>query len=191
MTCFACEREPVQQCSRCGRPYCEEHGEELCELCLQPSSGVPSFSLYRGSLLALLIGTALAVWLLVQPTSSGSGEGLRPVVLTPTAGAARAQTTPGQETPAAANQTATSGTPAPGATTAGTPRSPGTTTPATTGTPTTSGPADYTILSGDTLSAICSQQRPAMNSADCVSQIRSLNGLTSDSISPGGKLKLP
>ncbi|HEX5368981.1 MAG TPA: hypothetical protein VFY10_06150, partial [Dehalococcoidia bacterium] len=56
MTCFACEREPTQQCPRCGRPYCNEHGEDVCDACLEPASGLPSFTLYRGSLLALLIG---------------------------------------------------------------------------------------------------------------------------------------
>src|SRR3990170_1927963 len=118
LTCFACEREPTQQCPRCGRPYCDEHGEELCDACLEPASGVPSFSLYRGSLLALLIGTALAVWLLVQPTTS-EGE-LRPVVLTPTSAAVRTSTTPAPQptqpagavtTPAAATTPGAASTP--------------------------------------------------------------------------------
>jgi hypothetical protein len=200
MTCFACEREPVQQCSRCGRPYCEDHGEELCEICLQPSSGVPSFSLYRGSLLALLIGTALAVWLLVQPTSSGSGEGLRPVVLTPTGVTARGQTTPTNGTPAA-NQTGVAGTPGtPGAQTTpaptATPRPAATGSPAATGTPASgatpsTAAADYTVRQGDTLGAICSRERPSMSNADCVSQLRTLNNISGDSISIGDKLKLP
>src|SRR3989304_1243951 len=84
MTCFACEREPTQQCPRCGRPFCEDHGEELCDACLEPAGGVPSFTLYRGSLLALLIGTVLAVWLLIQPSGSEGEGGIQPVVITPT-----------------------------------------------------------------------------------------------------------
>ena len=93
MTCFACEREPTQQCSRCGRPYCDEHGEELCDICMSPASGVPSFTLYRGTLFALLLGVILAVWLFIQPNDSET-EAVRPIVVTPTLGAARGLTTP-------------------------------------------------------------------------------------------------
>ena len=71
MTCFACESEPTQQCPRCGRPYCDEHGEDVCDACLEPASGLPSFTLYRGSLLALLVGTVLAVWLLILQPPGG------------------------------------------------------------------------------------------------------------------------
>src|SRR5581483_327606 len=103
MTCFACEREPTRQCPRCGRPYCDEHGEDVCDACLHPASGVPSFTLYRGSLLALLIGTALAVYFIFQSPSSESSTALKPVVITPTAvarGGAPA-TTPGLGGPGA------------------------------------------------------------------------------------------
>ena len=67
MKCYACTTETESQCGRCGRPYCEAHGEAFCGECLKPASALPSFSLYRGSLLALLVGTALAVWLIVRP----------------------------------------------------------------------------------------------------------------------------
>jgi hypothetical protein len=181
LTCFACEREPTRQCPRCGRPYCEEHGDELCAICLQPASGVPSFSLYRGSLLALLIGAALAVWLLVQPTS-GEGDGaLRPTVLTPTSAAAVAPTQGTDAQPSGTPSAATT----PGAT--------GTARPAGTGTPTTpaAGAGQYTVQSGDTLSGICASQRPALNSVTCVEQLRSRNSLTSDALSVGQRLTLP
>src|SRR3979490_925484 len=85
MTCFACEREPTRQCPRCGRPYCDEHGEDVCDACLNPGSGVPSFTLYRGSLLALLIGTALAVYFIFQSPSGESSAAPKPVVLPPAA----------------------------------------------------------------------------------------------------------
>ena len=84
MTCFACEQEPTQQCPRCGRPYCDDHGEDVCDACLEPSSGLPSFTLYRGSLLALLIGTALAVWLILQPPGETASSAVAPQVITPT-----------------------------------------------------------------------------------------------------------
>src|SRR5262245_50028194 len=140
MTCFACDREPTQQCSRCGRPYCDEHGEELCDVCMQPSSGVPSFSLYRGSLLALLAGIAVAVCLLVQPTSGdNSGAKLAPLLLTPTR-AAGTTTTPAATTPGATTPVPTPSTPvATGTGAAATATRPaGTGTPSATGTATSS-----------------------------------------------------
>lgn len=194
MTCYDCEREPTQQCPRCGRPYCDEHGEEFCGICLHPASGVPSFTLYRGSLLALLVGTALAVWLLIQPTTGEGQGGLRPAIITPTAviGAGVLNTPPANQTPAAVTPVAA--TPAPGTPAASTP-APGTPpagspTPGTPTTPTAGG--TYTVVSGDSLSAICEARRPArMTVTECVEAVRQLNGLTSDSISVGQVLRLP
>lgn len=67
MHCFACENEAEQQCQRCQRLYCENHGDNLCGECLNPASAVPSPAIYRGSLLALIVGTAVVVWLLLAP----------------------------------------------------------------------------------------------------------------------------
>ena len=192
VTCFACDNEPTRQCSRCGRPYCDDHGSELCDACLEPSSGVPSFSLYRGSLLALLIGTALSVWLLVQPTSS-EGDGIRPVVLTPTTTAARSNTTPGPEQTQPAGATTPRPQTTPGAQTTQPPAITGTprpsTTPATGSTP-AAGANTYTVVSGDTLSGICAARRP--NIADCVQQVMTLNGITdATSVGIGDVLRLP
>src|SRR5215212_2839310 len=116
MTCFACVREPTRQCPRCGRTCCDEHGEDVCDACLNPGSGVPSFTLYRGSLLALLIGTAVAVWLIVQPSGgeTSPNQALRPQVVTPTAVARVAGATPGAppaQTPGAPQPTAAVGVP--------------------------------------------------------------------------------
>jgi hypothetical protein len=158
---------------------------------MQPSSGVPSFSLYRGSLLALLAGIAVAVWLLVQPTSGdNSGAKLAPILLTPTR-AAGTTTTPGATTPGATTPVATPSTPvATGTGTAPTATRPaGTGTPAVTGTATSSS-GEYTVVSGDTLSGICARQRPNMASTDCVAQIKSINGVT-ENISIGQKIRLP
>lgn len=222
MTCFACEREPTRQCPRCGRPYCDEHGEDVCDACLNPGSGVPSFTLYRGSLLALLIGTAVAVWLIVQPSGgdTSANQALRPQLVTPTAvaravggatpGAPPAQT-PGapQATPLAGASGATPGAPpatTPGAPPAGTPRPPGATpgpgtTPAPAGTPGAAGgtpaPAagtgSYTVVSGDTLSSICNQVKPAsMSVSECVDRVVTLNRLSSSGeISIGQQLTVP
>jgi hypothetical protein len=208
MTCFACEREPTRQCPRCGRPYCDEHGEDVCDACLHPSSGVPSFTLYRGSLLALLIGTAIAAWLILQPSNGESSTALKPVVLTPTA-VARG---PAGGTPPANQTVVTAGSPVPGttppvvATTPGAPTTPAanTTPPAATtpganttppagtpaagatpaGTPRPATPAagtgSYTVVSGDSLTSICQSVKPAsMSTSDCVDRIVALNNFKS------------
>ena len=218
MTCFACEREPTRQCPRCGRPYCDEHGEDVCDACLNPGSGVPSFTLYRGSLLALLIGTAVAVWLIVQPSGgeTSGNQALRPQLVTPTAvvraigatpGAPQAAQTPVaggvQPTPLPPGPATTPGAPAaatPGAA-PGTPRPPGTpTTPAPGTTPTAgstpapaAGTGSYTVVSGDTLSSICNQVKPAsMSVSECVDRVVTLNRLNSPSeISIGQQLTVP
>ncbi len=182
LTCFACDQDPQQQCPRCGRPYCDEHGEELCDACLQPASGVPSFTLYRGSLLALLVGTALAVWLLIQP-GGGDGEGaFRPLVVTPSgAGAANV-------------------TPEPGSTLVGPGVVATTTEPAETATPAEAGGTSqtgdtmiHTVVSGDVLSAVCEELKPAsMSVSECLDQVVLLNGLSSpDDISIGEDLLIP
>jgi hypothetical protein len=177
LTCFACEREPTRQCSRCGRPYCEDHGEELCDVCLEPASGVPSFSLYRGSLLALLIATALAVWLLIQPSGDESEAGLRPIILTPTSEAAAAETPSAEETPSGEQTPAAGETPGAEAT----------------ATPEAAGPGGtYTVVSGDSLFSICAAQVPGMDPNACVEQVVQLNQLPGpDAISVGQELTLP
>jgi LysM domain len=177
MTCFACENEPTQQCPRCGRPYCDEHGEDVCDSCLQPASGLPSFTLYRGSLLALLVGTALAVWLLIQPPGGESSAPQTGTIITPTP-EATAQTTP------EANGTLVLG---------GSPVVIGTQEPGASGTPDTSTGGKYTVASGDTLSSICEKVKPAsMTVSDCVDQMVTLNSLTSpDDISVGQTLDVP
>lgn len=187
MTCFACDREPTQQCTRCGRPYCEEHGEELCDACMSPQSGIPSFTLYRGSLFALLIGGVLAVYLLILEPTGGSTEGLKPVVITPTTVAQQQQQTPAAgNTQPAGNATPITTRPA------GTPTTPTTgTTPSSTATGPT-GTTEYTVVSGDTLTDICVKVKPAsMTVGDCVDRVRALNNLRSDEISVGQKLIVP
>jgi LysM repeat protein len=177
MTCFACENAPTQQCPRCGRPYCEEHGEDVCDSCLQPASGLPSFTLYRGSLLALLIGTALAVWLLIQPPGGESNAPQSGTIITPTPEVA-AETTPGADSTLVLGGSPIAGaTPAPG--TSETPAAP-------------TGTGTYTVASGDTLSSICAEVAPAMDPDECVQAIVDANGLPDDStISVGQELTVP
>jgi len=177
LTCFACENAPTQQCPRCGRPYCDEHGEDVCDACLQPASGLPSFTLYRGSLLALLIGTILAVWLLIQPPGGESNAPQTGTVLTPTPEVSE-DITPGPD-----STLVLGGSPVPGTT-------PG---PGGEETPTSSGgTGTYTVESGDTLLSICGLVAPAMDPDECVSQIVSANDLPDEStINVGQELVVP
>ena len=181
MECYACDNPAARQCRRCARVYCELHGGDLCAECLSPASALPSFNLYRGSLLALLIGTAVALWLLVQPPGSGNSE---PVVipgLTPTA----ITTDEVDSTPArTASPTAAATTPAP-TSAAGTP-----TVPAPTATPE---PRTYRVQSGDTLLSIAAANAPpGVGAVDYANQIAAANGLSpEDLINPGKILVLP
>ncbi|HEY7466642.1 MAG TPA: LysM peptidoglycan-binding domain-containing protein [Dehalococcoidia bacterium] len=177
LTCFACEQEPTQQCPRCGRPYCDDHGEDVCDACLNPASGLPSFTLYRGSLLALLVGTALAVWLLIQPPGGESNAPQAGTIITPTP-------------QVQVNATQPAGTAQPGTTPGGNATARPNTTPTTAP---SGGSGTYTVVSGDSLSSICTRVKPAsMSVPDCVESIVSLNSLSSaESISPGQTLKIP
>ena len=186
VTCFACDQDPTLQCPRCGRPYCEQHGEEFCDICLEPASGLPSFTLYRGSLLALLVGTVLAIVLILQPPG-GETTAFTPVVVSPTAPADSNQTpqagqTPqGQQTPGA--QTTPRTTTTPGA---------GTTPPAGTTPAAPAGTGTHTVQTGDTLSAICATRPASMSLQECVDRIVQLNNLSSaNDVRPGQTLTVP
>jgi len=193
LTCFACEQEPTQQCPRCGRPYCNDHGEDVCDVCLQPASGLPSFTLYRGSLLALLIGTALAVWLLVQPPGGRSSASSGAVVLSPTP-QATGQTTPRPQTTQPPTTQQPGATPQATQPAGATAPAGATSTPRPSGTPAGgSGTGRYTVASGDTLSSICERVKPAsMAVPECVDRVVALNSLSDpNDISVGQELIVP
>jgi Tfp pilus assembly protein FimV len=164
-------------------------------------NGTPSSTLYRGSLAALLVAALLGVWLVVRPPESSGEGGLTPTQVAPLAAAqtatAAAQPSAVQNTPAA-GQTPAPGSPAPAATATTAPRVTGTVTPLVTGTPSgastpAAGSADYTVRSGDSLTSICTQVKPAsMSVTDCVEQVQRANGLSSaDSLSIGQVLRVP
>ncbi|MDA1061752.1 MAG: hypothetical protein O2895_02405, partial [Chloroflexi bacterium] len=71
MECFLCEQDAVRECPRCGALYCDEHGEALCQRCSDPALALPSYQVYRGSLLALIVSSVFALWLLVSPPGGG------------------------------------------------------------------------------------------------------------------------
>lgn len=152
MNCYACANEATSQCKRCGRFYCDAHGDALCAECLKPASALPSFTLYRGSLLALLVGTAFALWLLVRPPG-GSEESSPALVL------------PQREEAATATVVVPTSTP----------RRLTTPTPAPTATPST---REYVVQEGDSLYGIAESLKPPdMDLMDFVEEIARLNDL--------------
>ena len=172
MNCYACANEATSQCKRCGRLYCDAHGDALCAECLKPASALPSFALYRGSLLALLVGTAFALWLLVRPP--GGSEDSSPAVVLPR---------PEEPVATATIQVPTS-------TPSARPRA--TSTPAATPTP----PArEYVVQEGDSLYSIAEVLKPFdVDLMDFIDEIALLNDLgdpDSAVLFPGQTLLVP
>ena len=174
MNCYACEIPAINACKRCARPYCGEHGNaQYCAGCLQPASALSSFNLYRVSLLALLAGTALAVFFIVRPPGdSGSASPAFVGVITPTPEPSdgTAQPTLPAQTPQITN------------------------TPRPTATPTVSPYGEYTIVEVDTLYDIAEANLPAGADLDAFArELASLNGLDFDFpvLTPGETLRIP
>lgn len=171
--CHYCDRPAEEQCPTCGRLFCPDHGEDVCLRCMAPASATPGATVYRGSLLALVAGTAVALYLIVSPPASEGAPGNVRTFPTPTP-AVVATATP---TPAGQPSPNTTGT-AP-ATPGGTPGA------ATTGTPT---PATqtYTVEAGDTLEEI------AARFGTDVATLQQLNpGVTPENLQAGGALVVP
>jgi LysM repeat protein len=166
MRCYSCSNDATQECRRCGRLYCDEHGDELCAECLKPAGALPSFLLYRGSLLALLLGTAFALWLLLKPPEQASQSEIS--VVQPTATTAAAQT-PVAGTPAATATVAPTATATASATT-------------------------YTVQEGDTLFDIAATfQPPGESITDYADRLAAANGLDPSNplLHPGQTLTIP
>ena len=179
MDCYSCEHPAINACKRCAKPYCDDHGNtQYCAECLRPSSALPSFNLYRASLLTMLVGTAVAVFLFVRPP--GDNGGASPVVVgrsspTPTASGGTVQPTIPPRTPA---PTTTASTPTP----AGTPAA------------TESPFIEYTVQPGDTLLDIAAANLPPGDDLTAYAQaIANLNGINIDDpiINEGQILLLP
>lgn len=178
MNCYACDQTAVIACKRCAKPYCEDHGnQQYCSDCLHPASALPSFNLYRGALLTMLVGTALAVFLLVRPP--GETKGAVPVVV----GRSSPTPTVAGEQP----QTPVPQTPQPTSTAAPT-------TPTAAPSPTASPFLEYVVQEGDSLFSIAEAHVPAGDDLSAyVEAIANLNGLDIDNpaLSIGDTILLP
>jgi hypothetical protein len=142
---------------------------------------LPSFNLYRGSLLALLIGSGIAIWLLVQPPGEGSSDTVVLAGTTPTT-----FLTPVEETITPTDGGGPTPTrPAATPTRQGTPtRVPPTATPA---------PVVYIVQEGDTLLSIAEANLPPGGTLSLyANRIAQENGLEPDAVlAVGTELVLP
>jgi LysM repeat protein len=169
--------------------YCDDHGDALCDRCQDPALALPSYQIYRGSILALLIGSVFAVWLLVLPPAGADRDappsplaGFQPP--TPTA---TVEVTP-TPTP----------TPSPTSTATATATSEATATSTPTATPTvTSTPEPtfetYVVEEGDSLFLIAERFLPAGQDlgefADAIAEINGIDDPTQIFI--GQELQIP
>ena len=157
MSCYACGRDAIHRCPRCAKPFCDQHGGELCAACQDPSSAIPSGALFRGALLVLLVASVLGLWLLIRPPDTSDDEpgaqaGQPSVTRTPTAPATTARPS---VTPTGTPQGTATGTPGASPTPVGTPGA--TPTPPPSPTPEASPFQEYTVQQGDSLSSIAQQ----------------------------------
>lgn len=146
---------------------------------MDPASAVPSYLVFRGSLAALLIGSIVAVWLLVLPPARADHDG------PPSSIANLVQT--GTPRPSA---TATpSRTPTPSAT----PSPTATATPTPAATPFPREATTYLVTPGDSLSSIAQRfTPPSANTQDVSDAIAKANNITDPrSLQSGQRLTIP
>jgi LysM repeat protein len=188
MSCYACGRDAIHRCPRCAKPYCDQHGGELCAACQDPSSAIPSGAVFRGALLALLVASVLALWLLIRPPGasdeSGAEAGQPSVTRTPVATATVRPSPSVSPTGTPGISPTPSGTPGVSPTPGGTPEA--TPTPVPSPTPEPSPFVEYTVQPGDSLSSIAAQFG---TTADELARINSL--ADPNSLSVGQTLQVP
>jgi hypothetical protein len=203
VNCYSCDAAATNACKRCARPYCDDHGNaQYCADCLKPASALPSFNLYRGSLLVMLVGTAVAIVLIMRPPSETKGAS--PVIVgrssptatitgeTPTAGVTTGTPQPEGSAIAASGTPGASATPGAQAT-PGTPTTPvAAETPAPS--PTASPFNEYVVQEGDSVASIAEAMlSPGDDLTAFENAIIALNNLdaTDPILHPGQKLLLP
>jgi LysM repeat protein len=192
VNCYSCDQPAINACKRCAKPYCEDHGNaSYCADCLRPSSALPSFKLYSGALLVMLVGSVVAILLIVRPP--GESSGASPVIVgrsSPTAtaegGTPQASATPAASVTAASTPGADE-TPSASETAAGTPSA---ATPGATESPF----GVHVVAPGDTLLGIAEANLPPGDDLVAFAHaIANLNGLDYDNpnLAIGQELLLP
>lgn len=165
-----------------------DEDELLDESELDPSLAMPSPRVYRGSLIALLLGSIFAVWLLVLPPvgadQDSPPDSLSGIIATPETTATAEPTTGATAEPTAA----ASSTPAGTATAE--PSVTATAEPTAEATPTV---VTYTVVSGDTMLAIAEQfLPPGRVLSEFANEIAAVNGIGDiTAIQVGQVLEIP
>jgi nucleoid-associated protein YgaU len=152
---------------------------------MDPALALPSYRVYRGSLLALLMGSVVAVWLLVLPPAGADQDGPPGSIaaIVPTA-TPTAEATPDPEATPPAE--ATPAIPLPTPSPAETPEPEPTPTPQ----PET---ITYTVQPGDTLLGIAEQYATGFEAVQAMAdRIAEENGITDPSaLAVGQELTIP
>lgn len=171
--CHYCDRAAEAECPTCGRLYCREHGEDVCLRCLAPEAAAPTAMVYRGAVLALIVGSVVALFLVIRPPESKSANDSPRTLATATpsflatatptrAGSGPTRTAVASQTPT--TQANATSSPTAAATAAG---------------------ATYTVQDGDTLFDI------ALRFNTTVAEIVALNPGVSENLQIGAVLRLP
>ncbi|MCZ2108449.1 MAG: LysM peptidoglycan-binding domain-containing protein [Dehalococcoidia bacterium] len=182
-TCHYCDRPAVEECPTCGRLYCQDHGEDVCLRCMSPEAATPSVMVFRGSIVALLVASLAAIFLVIRPPESKS-----------TSSQVRTISTPTQQTSPTATPTPPGSGPSRTATAAGGTAKPATPATSATGTDAagtavaspSAAAKTYTVQAGDTISSI------AVAHGTDTETILGLNpDVKPETLLPGTVLKLP
>jgi Tfp pilus assembly protein FimV len=155
---------------------------------MDPALALPSYRVFRGSLIALLIGSIFAVWLLVLPPSGTDADG------PPSSIAAVLPTSADAEPSATSTPTTATPSPTPPPTATPTEEPPATPTPTETPTSTPTPEFDeYTVVAGDSLFAIAATFLPAGQTLETFSEeIQAVNNITDPAqIRIGDVLRIP
>jgi LysM repeat protein len=154
---------------------------------MDPALALPSYKIYRGSLVALLIGSIFAIWLLVLPPA-GADRDAPPSSLAgvlPTQSAATASPTAGPSLTPSPTATGTE----PTGTSTATPTAAATSAP----TATAVSSLKYTVQPGDTLYGIALKfVPPDTDITDFIDQIQRVNNITDPlSLQSGDVVEIP
>ena len=145
---------------------------------MDPALALPSYRVYRGSLLALLAGTVFAVWLLVRPPATTDADGPVPAALAPVIAAANATLAPAATAEASITPEPTAAPP-----------------PAATPAPLPDGATvrEHTVVDGDSMFSIAELYLPAGKDVlTFVEEIAAYNGLSDiNAIAVGQVIEVP
>lgn len=168
-TCHYCNRPAEDECPVCGRFFCAEHGDDVCVRCMSPEAAIPSATVFRGSLLILVVASLVALFLWIDPPREPTIGGA--VVSTVTASNA-----PGTGPTATPTPSVVSGVAGTSTTTAAA---------ATASASSTAAANTYTVVDGDTLFTI------AQTHDTTVERIQALNPGMDPNIPAGTVLVMP